>query len=328
MTHSARPAPPFDAGLRPSPLQEALGSDAVRMAAATPEASEMQVPGLAAIAAALRGLRGEAPAPAAAPPEGPPPAQDRRASAADLPRDLPALLLTARRAPVYALPIAKCGCTWLKNLLWLLDNPRPHPHPLDIHRTQDRDLLRAVHVTPLQVAASPYGFVLVRDPADRLLSLYFDKVHSDRAFPWLRERLGARGAPVHADPDDVEAHGAVFDALIEEAAASIARAPGAMKLNPHWRPQAARLHRARALRLLRIPVPAAEKMVGDLLEPAIPEIREILARVPVRNAAPRPAPRDAVLTPARRAAIDAIYPRDRELYDHALEAARTRFGVA
>ena len=46
-----------------------------------------------------------------------------------------------------------------------------------------------------------------------------------------------------------------------------------------------------------------------------------LYRIDAAHAAPRPVPRSAVLTPARRAAIEAIYPRDLELYSHALRGA-------
>lgn len=251
------------------------------------------------------------------------PPGDRRARADETTKDLPGMLLTTRRAPVYALPIAKSGCTWVKNLLWQIDNPAPHPDPLDIHRTQDRDLVSAAGRSVAEIAASDYGFALVRAPADRLLSLYYDKVCSKRAFPWLCERLAARGAPVLEAGEDPDLHGQALDALIEEVAASVARRPGALLLNPHWRPQSARLRRAGPLRLLRVPAPLAEPLLGRLLAPAIPDIVAIMERIPVRNAAPRPAPREALLTPARRAAIDAIYPRDVELYDHALRRAET-----
>lgn len=317
---------PETTGLRPSGAgaEQIIGVD-------------MAPPGLGrakrAIGAALRSAAralGEPGAPGPDEPEGTEPPRsdaeagarsDRRARPETAGKDLPGMLLTARRCPVYALPIAKCGSSWVKNMLWLLDHPAPHPNPLDIHRTQGEDLISAAGRSVEEIAASPYGFALVRAPSDRLLSLYFDKVASERAFPWLRERLCARGAPVLESGEDPELHGRVFDALIEEIRDSMRRRPGALSVNPHWKPQSARLRRAGPLRLLRIPVPLGERMVGDLLEPAVPEIREILTRIPVRNAAPRPVPRAALLTPARRAAIDAIYPRDVELYDHALRRA-------
>lgn len=230
-----------------------------------------------------------------------------------------AMLLTTRRAPVYGLVIAKCGCTWLKNLFWMVDNGRPHPDPLNIHRTQDVDLVRPTGVTADQVARSGMAFALVRDPAERLASLYFDKTVGPRAFPWLRARLLDRGAA--PDPgDDPDLHSHAFDLLVREIAASTAGAPGALALNPHWRPQAARLRRAAPLGLRLLPLPLATARIATMLAPAIPDIDALLAAVPARNASVRPIPVSALLTPAMRARIDAIYPRDRDLYDGALRA--------
>jgi hypothetical protein len=230
-----------------------------------------------------------------------------------------AMLLTTRRAPIYGLGIAKCGCTWLKNLFWLVDHGRPHPDPLNIHRTQDVDLVRPSGVTADEVAQSGMAFALVRDPADRLASLYFDKAIGPRAFPWLRARLLDRGAP--PDPGvDPGLHAQAFDVLLREVAASAAGAPGALTLNPHWRPQAARLRRAAPLGLRLLPLPLATARISTMLAPAIPDIDALLAVVPARNASRRAIPAAALLTPTMRARIDAIYPRDRDLYDSALRA--------
>ena len=53
------------------------------------------------------------------------------------------------------------------------------------------------------------------------------------------------------------------DEWIEQGFAALRdNGPGALALNPHWRPQATRLRRAAPLRLRRFPVELAERLIA------------------------------------------------------------------
>ena len=87
-------------------------------------------------------------------------------------------MLTLRSAPVYYLPITKSGSTYLKNLFYYLDHADEHASGNNIHSNPD-DLVRAKAGDEEAIRQSPPAFVVLRDPVDRFLSLYFDKIYGD-----------------------------------------------------------------------------------------------------------------------------------------------------
>ncbi|MEM9269948.1 MAG: sulfotransferase family 2 domain-containing protein, partial [Pseudomonadota bacterium] len=108
----------------------------------------------------------------------------------DVPKTPTMRVFTLSNAPVFYLATTKCGCTYLKNLFYLLEHGHVHPRAAYIHQHED-EIPRAGHLSLAEVQASPYGFMVVRDPTDRLLSLYFDKIWGDgpQNFPHIRAAL-------------------------------------------------------------------------------------------------------------------------------------------
>ena len=84
-------------------------------------------------------------------------------------------LFTTRRVPLFYLQITKCGSTFLRNLLYRLDHDTPHEDSARIH-AYPQDFLMADVVPPEIITSSPYLFAVVRDPVDRFLSRYSDKL--------------------------------------------------------------------------------------------------------------------------------------------------------
>lgn len=219
------------------------------------------------------------------------------------------MMLTTRRYPVYALTITKCGSTFVKNLFWFLDHDAPHPAGDRIH-DRPEDLLRADDLDPAFIRASRFRFTVLRDPADRVLSLYLDKLWGDGpgSFLDLRARL-VRERGLDLDPGlDAEGHGRNLERLLPWLAADLGR-PGA-EVNPHWRPQVHRLRRARAMAPVALLLDGLDWQLPAFLGPAVPGIAEAMAAVTARNRAPRAFRREEVLTPDLAARLRALYPED------------------
>jgi hypothetical protein len=86
-------------------------------------------------------------------------------------------LFTSRRYPIHYLVIPKCGCTFIKNVLWHLENDASHGNALRIH-DDDNYFQRAdaLGLTAEQIIMREHAFTVVRNPIDRFFSLYSDKV--------------------------------------------------------------------------------------------------------------------------------------------------------
>jgi hypothetical protein len=223
------------------------------------------------------------------------------------------MMLTTRRYPIWYLPITKCGCTWLKNLFYFLDHDRPYPEPQAIHSDPDA-LLRAGDVEPGFIAGSRFVFAVVRDPAERFLSLYFDKIWRDGPgnFPRLRALIADEAGLDLSHGLDPEGHRRNCLALIGWLARNLA-GETAEPVNPHWRRQSARLRRARAMAPVLLTLDGLDRQLPAFLGPAVPGIAKAMAAVRERNASPRPVPTAEVLTPALRERVAEVYRDDAAL---------------
>ncbi|MEM9012985.1 MAG: sulfotransferase family 2 domain-containing protein [Pseudomonadota bacterium] len=226
------------------------------------------------------------------------------------------ILFTTRRYPIYYLTITKCGCTYLKNLLYYLDHDHLHEHPEVIHRYADEDMVRPLDVPVAEIRQSPYAFAVVRDPVDRFLSLYFDKIYPDspQSFRAVRKYL-AQNAAIDLTPGlDAAAHTANCHRLIAWLDDNLARRTD-MSVNPHWRWQTSRLKRAAEFDLTLLTLKDLDRQLRLLLTPLIPDIAAKMAAVTVRNVSARPVAKEAVLTEALLEEVNTVYARDREVYD-------------
>jgi len=95
--------------------------------------------------------------------------------------------ITTRRHPIYYMAITKCGSTFLKHLLYVLDHDAVHEDPDYIHDYSE-DFIRTDKTPAELLQSSAYTFTVLRKPASRFLSLYFDKIYGEgpQNFPDMR----------------------------------------------------------------------------------------------------------------------------------------------
>ncbi|MEL6236921.1 MAG: sulfotransferase family 2 domain-containing protein, partial [Pseudomonadota bacterium] len=219
------------------------------------------------------------------------------------------MVLTTRRYPIYYLPITKCGSTFLKSLFFALDHDQPPP--AGIH--DEARLLRAADLSAAFIAGSRFGFAVLRDPAERVVSFYLDKIarQGPGSFPDIRAVL-ERDAGLRFDPDaGVEAHRRNVQRFGAWLKANIAGKTD-LPVNPHWRPQARRLRRAAPLELAHLTLDGLSWQLPMLLSPAVPGIADQMAKISARNRTSTEMAQ-SILTPEVAAGLNRIYRRDTAL---------------
>lgn len=240
----------------------------------------------------------------------------RRMAMDETARD-PAILLTTHSHPIYYLSITKCGCTFLKNLLYALDHGQEHPDGVNIHETED-GLIHAIGQDYATVYDSPYAFTVLRDPAARFMSFYFDKIWGEGTvnFPLIRARLEAEGVVDLARDLDAEAHRANAYRLLDWVSRNL-NGETDLAINYHWRPQTSRLRRARMFRLNHLTLEGLDWQLPLLMAPLIPDMAARMAEVKARNRSARPATAEGVLDADLATAIRRLYRADTILHDRA-----------
>lgn len=224
---------------------------------------------------------------------------------------LPDRLFSTRKYPeLQYFAITKCGCTFVKNLLWRIDHDSDHDDALRIHRN-DRDFPKAGQLgyTMEQIRTMEYSFVILRDPVDRFLSLYFDKILGPGAarFIPLRQVL-LDGYGLIPDPSTLDEHRTNCHILLRWLETNL-KGKSELPRDAHWLPQAQRFRIIRSMDLKVILLDDLAARLAVLLSPLIPDIAQLMQGVE-RNTAPRPVPHQALLTDALRDEINTLYARD------------------
>jgi Sulfotransferase family len=229
-------------------------------------------------------------------------------------------LFTTRRYPIYYLSITKCGCTYLQNLFYHLDHDALHHDPTNIHDYRG-DMVRATDVSDEEILASDYGFVVVRDPVERFMSVYFDKVWDDASedFPQLRQILKEDEGIVTGPSVTLEQHRENCAKFVEWVDRNLAKQTD-FPPNPHWVRQGWRQRYARMFRLHGLTLDGLDWQLPRFLEGAVPDIAEHMKAVTVRNTTFRPFATEEILTPDLRAGINRLYAVDRKTYDRIASA--------
>jgi hypothetical protein len=224
---------------------------------------------------------------------------------------------TTDRYPLFYLKITKCGCTYLVNLLHALDHGVPHPAAGRVH-SHEEDFVKAGLLPDAVVATSPYAFAVVRDPVDRFLSLYFDKIAdtSNENDEGMRRRV-VRVAGLSVGPGvSLEGHRDNCLKVLDFFEANLAgRTKGGV--NPHWQRQVARLRRARDFPLKVLTLDGLTWQLPTLLAPLIPDISERMAAVRSRNTSKKPFNRAEIETPELAQRVHSIYAADLDIYRRA-----------
>lgn len=232
--------------------------------------------------------------------------------------------ITTTRYPVFYLQINKCGCTFLRNLFYYLDHDRIHPESKRIH-AHAKDFTVPALIPRWYLKKSPYLFSVVRDPIDRFLSLYFDKIANldnsqDRG---MRDRVG-KAANLELTPDmGIDQHRKNCLKTLDWFALNLAgKTPGPP--NSHWQRQSQRLSHTKGLNPQLLTLNGLSWQLPALLEPLIPDIRQKIDAVRVRNKSTRPYERQEILTPEIEAAVLDIYSEDALIFNQ----VRAEWGVA
>lgn len=223
--------------------------------------------------------------------------------------------LTSRRYPIYCLTITKCGCTFLKNLFYALDHDKLHRRADFIHDHMD-ELVRADDVPGWMLRRSRYAFTVLRDPAHRFLSMYFDKIYGDgpQNFASLRHEIAAECGLDLSRRLSVDGHRENCARLIRWIAANL-RQETDIPINAHWRPQIWRVETVAHLSIGTFTLDGLDWQLPQYLGGMIPDLAEKMALVRARNTTKYPVPRDAVLDEGLLRAINTVYADDRARYE-------------
>lgn len=219
-------------------------------------------------------------------------------------------LLSCRTLPIRYLVIPKCGCTFLKNLIWRLDHGEDYANPPRIHeRTRDFARVAQFNLTLEEVRAEPYSFVILRDPIDRFLSLYFDKVVGDgyRKFVPLRAVLRDNHS-LNVEAATPAEHLANCHIMIDWIEENLTK-PNEIGRDPHWTPQSYRMETIRTFDMKVLSLSNLDSHLTLLLSDVVPDLQSLLGRLEryTTNSKER---KDQVLDAALKARISHIYGRD------------------
>ena len=233
--------------------------------------------------------------------------------AADRP-GLGRLLYTADRFLLFYMLNLKCGCTFIRNLLYHLDHDRLHPDSARIH-AHDHEFFKAGQIPDDFIRNSPHFFIVVRDPVDRFLSLYFDKIAdlSNRTDAWMRQRI-QKGAGLKIAPDlSLTDHRQNCLKTLEWFRRNLDDGTEG-RTNPHWQRQSHMLTRMLPLEPTLITLDGLSWQLPVVLGSLIPDIRARMDAVTTRNASHKLFEPDDFLIPEINESVREIYAMDTETY--------------
>lgn len=223
-------------------------------------------------------------------------------------------MVTLKRADVYYLPIAKSGSTYMKNLFYYLDHGHQHKAGDNIHSIDDA-LRRAKTDDVTKIRQSGYAFAVVRDPVDRFLSYYFDKIYGcgPRCFPHHREYFSRMLGLDLSDNLDAAGHRKNCSLLINWTLENLEFRTDE-PINPHWRRQASRIKRTAMLDLELLTLDGLDWQLPLFLRDAVPNIHEAMAAIKARNEVAWPVSRFEVIDAALLKKIEDTYRMDVKIY--------------
>ncbi|PVH27240.1 sulfotransferase family 2 domain-containing protein [Pararhodobacter oceanensis] len=211
------------------------------------------------------------------------------------------------------LVIPKCGCTFVKNLLWRIDHQGDHEKPNRIH---DAD-----HVFPRasdhgysdgDIRNNEFAFTVFRNPVDRFFSLYFDKVvgaGSSRFVPLRQVLLDGYG--LIGDPASIDEHRKNCMILLDWIELNL-KGETELSPDPHWTPQGWRMDVIKRFDLKILMLSGVENSIKNLLLPVLPNARELIQGIE-RNKSNKTIGRDELLSADIDRRIGEIYGHDKWL---------------
>lgn len=202
----------------------------------------------------------------------------------------------------------------MKNVLWAIQNGRNHPNPVRIH-DDDKDFLRAsdLDIDVQDIAREPTAFTVVRNPIDRLLSLYFDKVVGkgrEHYVPLAHVLIEKRA--LDPLPTSLSDHQHNIEILIDWLEENLSDGIDLRK-DAHWTPQVYRKDVMQTFNLKMLTVDRLSHGLDALLGEEVQDAQTIIHRAE-KNSSSKEADKKTVLTQEIRRKINSVYADDRKLY--------------
>lgn len=235
----------------------------------------------------------------------------------------PQRLLSCRKLPIRYLFIPKCGCTFVKNLIWRLDHGQAFHNPKRIHDVME-DFARAsaLGLTQEAIRAEEHAFTILRNPVDRFLSLYFDKVVGSGWTKYVPLRATLQKYGLNVEARTAEEHRRNCQIMIEWLEVNLSGENDLPK-EAHWTPQWYRTDIMKGFDLKLLTLTNLDARMELLLGDIVPDIGPILAEME-RYATNSKDKKDAVLDQKVKNRINQVYKRDREIFERLKEIWRDR----
>lgn len=195
---------------------------------------------------------------------------------------------TLQDHPVFMATLAKSGCTFLKNLFYYLDKHEFHPLGDFIHQDESQ-LLRAEAIDLPVIKQSPYVFMVIREPIDRFLSLYYEKIYGKEigSMDWFRKSVG-KEIEINFDPDlTLLQHQENTLKLIKWIGKNLRGETNVFK-DFHWRKQSMKYDWISDFEPKLLVLDDLNRQLAHLLKPIIPDIEAKMQAVKSRNHSHRP----------------------------------------
>ena len=229
-------------------------------------------------------------------------------------------LFTVSDGSLYYLVIPKCGCTYVKNILWHIEKGRPHENPKRIHDF-DAEFKRASDVvaTDEDVKRSDRAFVVLRNPVDRFLSLYFDKVVGPgwKQYVPLR-RILAEHYGLEVSPQTVFEHRQNCARLVRFLSENLKDGRHIAR-EAHWTPQSDRRNIIEEFNLKVLLTENLTEQMNIMLHGMNPDLVRVTTEAE-RYSSGRDRLGRRVLDETTRKEINRLYASDRQMFKAAREA--------
>ena len=221
-------------------------------------------------------------------------------------------LFLSEKYKIGSLTITRCGSAFVKNFLFWLDHEEPHPGALNIHDYND-ELPRGDTLTDGQ-AEDYLNFIIVRNPVDRFLALYFGRIlgRERPKFKWLLDAIEQDGGPTE-HPISLEEHRAYCKFLIGWIERTF-HGEVDQKPNALWLPQRLRVNTARAITAKILTLDGLNDQLFVLLGARIENVRAQMARTPRARPQDRLFPKNELLTKDILDDINRVYAHDRHIW--------------